>query len=200
MNTADEVNILMEQLATEWGSVVVVCDGKLCQVIGGVGVIYQASTLVEALRLAANPISTCRVCGCTDDHACEGGCWWVEADLCSTCAAAMVAGPVMEMEPEPIMATITGLIEEVKVRGRGVHGLNHQFTNLEIAGSAYNGKLVLRRTFDHDYAWGVFARLYDANDKEWMLDAYEDDPAVALDLLKEKMFQWAREREAEATL
>lgn len=28
----------------------------------------------------------CRVCGCTDDRACEGGCHWVEDDLCSTCA------------------------------------------------------------------------------------------------------------------
>ncbi len=28
----------------------------------------------------------CRVCGCTDDHACDGGCHWVEPDLCSACA------------------------------------------------------------------------------------------------------------------
>jgi ParB/RepB/Spo0J family partition protein len=28
----------------------------------------------------------CRVCGCTDDHACPGGCYWVEKDLCSACA------------------------------------------------------------------------------------------------------------------
>ena len=28
----------------------------------------------------------CRVCGCTEDHACEGGCWCVEQDLCSACA------------------------------------------------------------------------------------------------------------------
>lgn len=28
----------------------------------------------------------CRVCGCTEYRACEGSCWWVEADLCSTCA------------------------------------------------------------------------------------------------------------------
>lgn len=27
----------------------------------------------------------CRVCGCTDDRACEGGCSWVEARLCSQC-------------------------------------------------------------------------------------------------------------------
>jgi hypothetical protein len=36
----------------------------------------------------------CRGCGCTDDHACPEGCWWVDLDLvgfkggplCSTCA------------------------------------------------------------------------------------------------------------------
>ncbi len=36
-------------------------------------------------------IEFCRVCGCTEDEACEGGCWWVEHDfelgsLCSSCA------------------------------------------------------------------------------------------------------------------
>jgi hypothetical protein len=35
-------------------------------------------------------VAACRVCGCTDDEACEGGCWWVEdpqglGDLCSAC-------------------------------------------------------------------------------------------------------------------
>lgn len=28
----------------------------------------------------------CRVCGCTWDNACPGGCYWVEEDLCSQCA------------------------------------------------------------------------------------------------------------------
>ena len=28
----------------------------------------------------------CRVCGCTDDRGCPGGCYWVEDDLCSQCA------------------------------------------------------------------------------------------------------------------
>lgn len=27
----------------------------------------------------------CRICGCTDDNACPGGCYWVEEDLCSKC-------------------------------------------------------------------------------------------------------------------
>ena len=30
-------------------------------------------------------VRRCRVCGCTQNHACEGGCWWVEYDLCSAC-------------------------------------------------------------------------------------------------------------------
>ena len=31
----------------------------------------------------------CWVCGCTDDHACEGGCYWVIPGLCSRCAERM---------------------------------------------------------------------------------------------------------------
>jgi hypothetical protein len=27
----------------------------------------------------------CRICGCDQEHACKGGCSWVEADLCSQC-------------------------------------------------------------------------------------------------------------------
>jgi hypothetical protein len=27
----------------------------------------------------------CHKCGCTDDNACEGGCWWVGPELCSRC-------------------------------------------------------------------------------------------------------------------
>lgn len=28
---------------------------------------------------------SCRICGCTDDKPCEGGCTWSEPDLCSRC-------------------------------------------------------------------------------------------------------------------
>lgn len=28
---------------------------------------------------------TCRECGCTDDRACEGGCYWAGPDICSNC-------------------------------------------------------------------------------------------------------------------
>jgi hypothetical protein len=31
-------------------------------------------------------VHKCRECGCTDLNACQGGCYWVEDDLCSQCA------------------------------------------------------------------------------------------------------------------
>lgn len=37
-------------------------------------------------------VRRCSVCGCTDDRACPGGCSWVDASLCSTCAPAQVGG------------------------------------------------------------------------------------------------------------
>ncbi|MDD4888302.1 MAG: DUF4031 domain-containing protein [Phycisphaerae bacterium] len=47
----------------------------------------------KRLRKAAaarRGVTYCRECGCTDDCACEGGCHWVEPDLCSQCADAGV--------------------------------------------------------------------------------------------------------------
>lgn len=33
----------------------------------------------------------CRTCGCTQDDACAGGCWWAEPDLCSSCVDPVAA-------------------------------------------------------------------------------------------------------------
>lgn len=37
----------------------------------------------ECPKLNGEPV--CRVCGCSDEDGCEGGCRWVENDLCSSC-------------------------------------------------------------------------------------------------------------------
>lgn len=37
-------------------------------------------------RLALLDVPHCRVCRCTDEVACMTVCWWVEEDLCSSCA------------------------------------------------------------------------------------------------------------------
>lgn len=34
----------------------------------------------------ASTEQVCRVCGCTWENACPGGCYWIEQDLCSECA------------------------------------------------------------------------------------------------------------------
>lgn len=51
------------------------------------------SVAVEMSRLSAGDLDSyqvepfCRICGCTSGNACEGGCSWVEPDLCSACVS-----------------------------------------------------------------------------------------------------------------
>lgn len=40
----------------------------------------------SSVRITIEDLQVCRKCGCTEDDACEGGCWWVESDLCSSCS------------------------------------------------------------------------------------------------------------------
>lgn len=49
----------------------------------------DGETLVDGLYAAVTDwlaLRRCRQCGCTDQFACEDGCHWVEAALCSRCA------------------------------------------------------------------------------------------------------------------
>lgn len=39
----------------------------------------------------------CRLCACTDESACLGGCSWVEADLCSSCDDFIKVFPVLAL-------------------------------------------------------------------------------------------------------
>jgi hypothetical protein len=50
----------------------------------------------------------CRVCGCSNFSACAGGCWWVEDDLCSSCAPAVdvATGRSMSIDDFPILQPI----------------------------------------------------------------------------------------------
>ena len=56
--------------------------------------IIVSDYLDENAQQKIQPIETesqkCRICGCDDMHACEGGCYWVEEDLCSECARKLV--------------------------------------------------------------------------------------------------------------
>lgn len=52
---------------------------------------------------------TCRVCGCTDDHACPGGCCWVEDDLCSACVDNLVWVSVKEGRPSQAIRVLVSV-------------------------------------------------------------------------------------------
>lgn len=48
---------------------------------------------------APRPISrACRACGCTEERACPGGCYWIEDDLCSACARSQGYVPLAEVD------------------------------------------------------------------------------------------------------
>jgi hypothetical protein len=58
------------------------CDGEAEQC--GDGSIWECWQKYIMERVKAEQV--CRICGCTQDNACPGGCFWVEDDLCSECA------------------------------------------------------------------------------------------------------------------
>jgi single-strand DNA-binding protein len=47
----------------------------------------ENATETETGQSQPDGVRRCRECGCTEDNACPGGCYWVEPDLCSVCAA-----------------------------------------------------------------------------------------------------------------
>lgn len=70
----------------------------------------------------AKPVATCRKCGCTDNRACPGGCWWAEPDLCSACVNPdPVQVPVAQPAPpviDPRLAKLASALRELTADGR----------------------------------------------------------------------------------
>ncbi len=75
---------------------------------------------VPLTEFAAFAAGICRVCGCTDDNACEGGCYWVEPDLCSSCAEAVVQAP----KSDPVHALMGRVIKTHYNTGGVVTGVS----------------------------------------------------------------------------
>lgn len=53
--------------------------------------VLHQDMLPDGLDLSPLGIQQCRACGCTENCACDGGCGWIEDDLCSACAPGSVA-------------------------------------------------------------------------------------------------------------
>ncbi|MBE0529506.1 MAG: hypothetical protein IH626_01680 [Rhodospirillales bacterium] len=70
-------------------------------------------------------IRECRICGCTDDHACVGAdgnpCHWVDDDLCSACDQ-LLADPVIRALAEALVTQKIEATVAERVRQDGRHG------------------------------------------------------------------------------
>lgn len=63
--------------------------------------LHAAADKVREAMGQDDPVPACRVCGCTEDNACEGGCHWVEdpqmGELCSRCVNAALKVTVVDL-------------------------------------------------------------------------------------------------------
>jgi hypothetical protein len=53
---------------------------------------HQRGSPIQTVYGLPDDKSACRECGCIDEMACVGGCFWVEEDLCSKCAPEILKG------------------------------------------------------------------------------------------------------------
>jgi hypothetical protein len=78
-----------------------ISDGSEGEIVEFEADVFGDTVLVAEVAVAESELSSkmvgkterrCRVCGCTQNNACPGGCYWVEWDLCSRCAGEAGAG------------------------------------------------------------------------------------------------------------
>lgn len=74
---SDEMPCPAEIMGVAW----LECEGET----GTCGDFGQWECWQRYFRERVESEQVCRVCGCTQDNACPGGCSWVEEDLCSCC-------------------------------------------------------------------------------------------------------------------
>jgi hypothetical protein len=65
---------------------------------------------------------SCRECGCTNLSACDGGCWWVEDNLCSSCAAgdAPELPPLRVADMDPLEALYCRALHDLECGEQGL--------------------------------------------------------------------------------
>ena len=87
---ASESRIILDQDGAESllkpGDMLIRFGGQVTRAHG----LYLSQEEIASVVSPPDPaVARCRVCGCTEDHACPGGCYWVDdpqgGDLCSAC-------------------------------------------------------------------------------------------------------------------
>lgn len=95
---------------------------------------------------------TCALCGCTNDHACDGGCYWIYPKLCSACADKLTGyKSECRMHPIPSGRGDTLIIECDQNLSRGdAHQLSEELQKMVERAAAANvspGILLLGQGF-----------------------------------------------------
>lgn len=75
---------------------------------------HKATTVTETTRRKRMKTDTCVGCGCTTEHACDGGCSWITPGVCSRCFSTAVK--VMAVISAFIDGTVTIVDKKVKRR------------------------------------------------------------------------------------
>lgn len=107
----------------------------------------------QAFRIITDMMDgdTCRVCGCTDDAACPGGCSWAEPGLCSNCVDKVDTGP--ENSREEMAPTTNGTLD---CAGEPVApALDPKMLALELKVDTRQFDDWLKRALDATHALGV---------------------------------------------
>lgn len=76
-------------------------DGVSCQACNELLLDRMAKKAAKPKKAKKSTPGVCRGCGCTDDEACDGGCEWVEPDLCSSCAGEQPKGRAKRKAKKP---------------------------------------------------------------------------------------------------
>ncbi|MDB6018432.1 MAG: hypothetical protein JWR19_2921 [Pedosphaera sp.] len=78
-------------------------DWRWHVLVDGHGYAHGHATTKAAARTCAQAYlqRKCRTCGCTLSHACPGGCYWIEPNLCSKCDPSISCSSSSSSSPAP---------------------------------------------------------------------------------------------------
>lgn len=88
----------------QWRNIVEQATRIVCTIVDGLAVVPRNETGAADSDIAMPDLNElgirmCTACGCTDDHGCRDGCWWVGPTLCSSCQRAGEVPAAVQASP-----------------------------------------------------------------------------------------------------
>ncbi|MBP3037963.1 hypothetical protein J9303_00380 [Bacillaceae bacterium Marseille-Q3522] len=116
-------------------------------------IVFRHRNVREGITLRG----VCRICGCTDDHACMtrfGPCWWVDDDhtLCSACAELQQYKKVRCLK-KGFSNFVFGKVYDAFPRFTTIEGENTDYFIKDEDGDYYPITEVLDNKLEHGWEW-----------------------------------------------